>query len=122
MCFSLCLHIIAHPERRLLPAPAVEECDKIKEALQEAEGLKNQFGELAKAYAKSNRLDLINQMNEFMKNGLGEMPREALENRVVRRAVMQTTGAGPAPSRIQPQYKSRAQLRLEKKKKHLTAT
>ncbi|CAJ0591500.1 unnamed protein product [Cylicocyclus nassatus] len=38
------------------------------------------------------------------------------------RAVMQTTGAGPAPSRIQPQYKSRAQLRLEKKKKHLTTT
>ncbi|CAJ0597472.1 unnamed protein product [Cylicocyclus nassatus] len=100
------------------PAPAVKECDKIKEALQEAEGLKNQFGELAKAYAKSNRLDLINQMNEFMKNGLGEMPQEALENRFVSRAVMQTTGAGTAPSRIQPQYKSRAQLRLEKKKKH----
>ncbi|CAJ0609515.1 unnamed protein product [Cylicocyclus nassatus] len=80
--------------------------------------LKNQFGELAKAYAKSNRLDLINQMNEFMKNGLGEMPQEALENRFVRKAVMQTTGAGLAPSRIQPQYKSRTQLRLEKKEKH----
>ncbi|CAJ0603011.1 unnamed protein product [Cylicocyclus nassatus] len=105
----------AHPDTSYtLPATIIER-DRIREALHEAEGLQNQIGEMIKSYAKNERLDLLQEISEVMRNGIRQLPLETLENRFARRQEMQTTGAGPTPVRIQS-YKSRFQLKLEKKK------
>ncbi|CAJ0610454.1 unnamed protein product [Cylicocyclus nassatus] len=105
----------AHPDTSYtLPATIIEQ-DRIREALHEAEGLQNQIEEMIKSYAKNERLDLLQEISEVMRNGIRQLPLETLENRFARRQEMQTTGAGPTPVRIQS-YKSRFQLKLEKKK------
>ncbi|EYC40546.1 hypothetical protein Y032_0607g586 [Ancylostoma ceylanicum] len=100
------------------PPEEIQKQDKTKEQYQVNEGIQAQLSEIARTLLKSNSGDVLEQWNNILLDAMKKLPRETIERKAfARRQVMQTTGAGPKPAKIQPQYKSRSKLKAERKER-----
>ncbi|RCN52987.1 hypothetical protein ANCCAN_00984 [Ancylostoma caninum] len=103
---------VAHPPENICSQ------DFTKEEYQVNEGIQARMSEISRSLLKSNRGHVLKEWNNILHDAMQKLPRDVIESKAFpRRSILQTTGAGPKPSRIQPQYKSRSKLEYEKRKK-----
>ncbi|KAK6758768.1 hypothetical protein RB195_016161 [Necator americanus] len=112
------LALLSEKVRELCRTKQVKLVDRINEGLRSI--LQDITKEMVEGAHPSRRIrkerevsakqDVENKENTVAKEVIGCAP-------FARRTVLQTTGAGPKPLRIQPQYKSRSTIKAEKKRK-----